>query len=112
MSGIVERNLHRSIVASIIAVEKETGIPASELAEFLNNKYMYVPKEEKVEVEKLKRQMELDVAAEKHARESNLKVNKQAVALTALDRLMGNLPNKFRNEELDTDKAPLNHAQS
>ena len=107
MSGIVERNLHRSIVASIIEVEKETGIPASELAEIMNNEYGYVPKEEKMEVEKLKRQMELDIAAEKHARESKLKVNKLAVGRTALDREMGKLANKFRDEELVTDQAPV-----
>lgn len=107
MSGIVERNLHRSIATSIIEVEKETGIPASELAEMMNNAYGYVPKENKSEVEKLKRQMELDVAAEKHARESKLKVSKLAVGLTALDREMGSLVKKLQDEELDKDQVPV-----
>ena len=107
MSGIVERNLHRSIAASIIEVEKETGIPASELAELMNDEYGYVPKEKKAEVENLKKQMELDVAAEKHARESKLKVNKLAVARTALDREMGKLTSKFQDEELNKDLPPV-----
>lgn len=107
MSGIVERNLHRSIAASIIEVERETGIPVSELAELMNDEYGYVPKEEKVGVESLKRQMELDVAAEKHARESKLKVNKLAVGLTAIDREMGKLANKIQDKELDSDQVPV-----
>lgn len=107
MSGIVERNLHRSIAAAIIIVEKETGIPVSELAELMNDEYGYVPKEKRAEVENLKKQMELDVAAEKHARESRLKVNKRAVARTALDREMGKLTIKFQDEELNKDLLPV-----
>lgn len=104
MSGIVERNLHRSIAAAIIEVEKETTIPASELVEIMNHEYGYVPEEQ---MEKLKRQMELDVAADKHARESKLKVNTVAVARTALDRKMGKLANKFGDEEMDMDQFPM-----
>ncbi|WP_201508318.1 hypothetical protein [Psychrobacter alimentarius] len=104
MSGIIERNLHRSIAAAIIEVEKETSIPASELAEIMNDEYGYVSEEE---MGKLKRQMELDVAADKHARESKLKVDKVAVGRTALDRTMGKLVNKFRDEEVDMDQSSI-----
>ncbi|KPM00669.1 hypothetical protein [Vibrio splendidus] len=99
MSGIVQRNLHRSIAASIMKVAEETGIPESDLVEIMNDKYEYVPRNNQTEEKKLKKQMELDIAAEKHARESKLKVSKTAVAKTALSREMGTLGREFKAEE-------------
>lgn len=103
MANIVQRNLHRSLAKSLIAVEKETGIPLDRLVKLMNDEFGYVDKNDQKRVETLENQMELDVAAELHAKKNNVSVSETAVAHTALRRKMGTLSQDFKPDTPNTE---------
>ncbi len=97
MANIVQRNLQKSLATSMVAVQKETGIPMPELVEIFNQKFGYVAKENPTAVKLLTTQVELDAAAEKHAQDNKVVVSKTAVVLTALERMSGTLSGQIQS---------------
>lgn len=93
MANIVQRNFQKSIAATIIHIEKELGIQldTEDALTFLNEKYGYVKEDDQKSFQTLNKQIELDVAAEKHAQNNPVKVSKFAVVSTMLDRESGTL---------------------
>jgi hypothetical protein len=101
MSNIVQRNLHRSLAISLIAVEEETGISQEKLVKLMNDEFGYVDKDTPSAVSILEQQMELEVAAERHAKKNKVKVSETAVGLTAIKRKMGTLASGFQESNPD-----------
>ena len=83
MSNIVQRNLQRSLAKSVLVLAEETGLSPNEIINTLNDEYGYVTPEL---LPDLNKQVELDRAADLHAKQKKIKVNKVAVLKTALDR--------------------------
>ncbi|MBD1559930.1 hypothetical protein HC752_23685 [Vibrio sp. S9_S30] len=99
MANIVQRNFQRSLAASVTAVAEELGLPQAEVVEVMNEEFGYVDNENPNEVATLIKQVELDTAAEKHARENSVTVSKRAVVLTALERDVGTLSRLFDGKD-------------
>ncbi len=103
MTNLVIRNCERSLAKSILSVEKELGIilDSTDAVEYLNQRYNYVAEGDIETLETLKKQVVLDIAAERHATDHPIpssKLSEIAVALTALDRKLGILPGHFNND--------------
>lgn len=96
MANIVQRNLHLSLAKSLIEVAEETGVAIGELVKLMNDEYEYVDRDNPRALSTLEKQMELDIAAEKHARNNKVQVDGIAVARTALKRKMGTLVSDFQ----------------
>lgn len=103
MSNIVQRNLHRSLAKSLIEVEAETGVPCERLVSLMNEEFEYVDKDDQSAISALEKQMSLDVAAEKHAQTSKLKLSETAVALTAIKRKLGKLSSRYLINESEPE---------
>lgn len=99
MSNIVQRNLQRSLAKSVSVLAEETGLSPNEIINTLNDEYGYVTPEL---LPDLNKQVELDRAADLHAKQKKIKVNKVAVLKTALDREASELAKIVmnKNEEL------------
>lgn len=99
MANIVQRNLQKSIASTIIHVEKELGIPldTEEVLMLLNKEYGYVKEDDQEALETLNKQIELDVASEKHARNHPVTVSKLAVVHTTIDRELGTLTSRCKD---------------
>ena len=104
MANIVQRNLQRSLAKTISEIEQETGIPQEQLVDILNEEYGYVPPNNTESIADLNRQIELDKAADRHAKEKKIKVSKRAVVKTIYDRETGKLARDFK--EGNTEKEP------
>ncbi len=99
MSNIVQRNLQRSLAKSVSVLAEETGLSPSEIINTLNDEYGYVTPEL---LPDLNKQVELDRAADLHAKQKKIKVNKGAVLKTALDRETSELAKIVRNKSEDS----------
>ncbi|WP_350557500.1 hypothetical protein [Psychrobacter sp. CAL346-MNA-CIBAN-0220] len=99
MSNIVQRNLQRSLAKSVSVLAEETGFSPSEIINTLNDEYGYVTPEL---LPDLNKQVELDRAADLHAKQKKIKVNKVAVLKTALDRETSELAKIVRNKGEDS----------
>lgn len=99
MSNIVQRNLQRSLAKSVSVLAEETGLSPSEIINTLNDEYGYVTPEL---LPDLNKQVELDRAADLHAKQKKIKVNKVAVLKTALDRETSELAKIVRNKGEDS----------
>jgi len=99
MANIVQRNFQKSIAATIIHVEKELGIQldTEDSLILLNKEYGYVKEDDQEAFETLNKQIELDVAAEKHAQNHPVTVSKLAVVRTTMDRELGTLTSRCKD---------------
>lgn len=102
MSNIVQRNMQKSLAKTVAKLSEELQLPSTEIVKVLNERYGYVSAHPK-EVNVLSKQVELDIQAEEHARRHNLKVSKTAVTATALDRELGILGDKMRDQLNDQE---------
>lgn len=101
MTNIVQRNLQRSLAKTVEALVNETGLPQDQIVEILNEEYNYIPEGDSSSVDNLNKQIELDRAADNHAKQKKVKVSKKAVVKTIWDRESGKLAEDFKgnNEE-------------
>ncbi|MBZ6390814.1 MAG: hypothetical protein LBE90_09970 [Pantoea dispersa] len=98
MVNIVQRNLQRSLAKTISEIEQETGIPQDQLVDILNEEYGYVSQDDSDSIANLNKQIELDKAADRHAKEKKVKVSKRAVVKTIYDRETGKLARDFKED--------------
>lgn len=99
MSNIVQRSLQRSLAKSVSFYAEETGLPQDEIVNMLNDEYGYVTPDL---LPDLNKQIELDRAAELHAKQKKIKVNKVAVFKTSVDRENSKLVKIVRDESEDS----------
>ena len=103
MTDIVQRNMQRSLAITISKMEQETGISQSQLLDTLNEEYGYVPKDAPALLSDLNRQIELDRAADCHAKEKKIKVSKVAILKTILDRESGKLAQDLQEGNIGSE---------
>ena len=97
MASIVQRNLQRSLAKSVSILQEETGLPQEQILNILNDDYGYVSQNDTATLKDLNRQIELDRAADFHATQKKITVNKNAVIKTIYEREIGKLPKKFKD---------------
>lgn len=93
--NIVQRNMQRSLAKTVTTIAAETGMNRDEVVQLLNDQYGYVPQDDSKRVDSLKKQVELDQAADDHAKRNKVSLSKLAVAKTIADREAGRLSNKI-----------------
>ncbi|EII3441632.1 TPA: hypothetical protein GRI96_17920 [Vibrio parahaemolyticus] len=105
MANIVQRSMQRSLAKTISEMEQETGIPQSQLVEILNEEYGYVSKDDPELLSDLNRQIELDRAADRHAKKKKIEVSKRAIAKTTWDRESGKLAQDLQEGNIGGERS-------